>query len=159
MSTMCVGRSELLCVTLEEIASTASAEISQLESVFLTCTGRPGRLIGSFVYILSDFWPQNWSEKVRTTLRIHLDQVSGQTVDSGPSSGHFWLWKNLGIAPFILAWRDGSIRGIRSLRCPRGTQNRTCWNWKLIFEAQFPESLFKFDFISNDFWSSTIWAI
>ena len=65
-------------------------KVFALESMSLgNHTGRPGRLIGSFGHILSDFWPQKWSGWVRTTLRIHLDQVSGQTVDSGPDSDYF----------------------------------------------------------------------
>ena len=57
--------------------------------VFINMYRPPGRLIRSFGYILLDFWPQNWSGWLRTALRIHLDQVSDQTIDSRPNSRHF----------------------------------------------------------------------
>ena len=38
----------------------------------------PGRLMGSFGCILSDFLSQKWSGWLRTTLRIHLDQVQAK---------------------------------------------------------------------------------
>ena len=47
---------------------------------------RPPGAADREIFFFIDCWPQNLSEKVRTTLRIHLDQVSGQTVDSRPIS-------------------------------------------------------------------------
>ena len=58
--------------------------------MFFGCVARIGiglaaqrRLIRSFAYILVDFCAQKWFGWVRTTLRIHLDEVSAQTVDAG----------------------------------------------------------------------------
>ena len=82
----------------------------------LTCTGRPGRLIGSFGYILQNCWPQKWSGWVRMALRIHLNQVSSQTADSQPISNQLccfwprpelwsariWAWPGFGQTPLLL---------------------------------------------------------
>ena len=40
-------------------------------------------------YFFTFFWPRDRSETLRSGPGMLLDQFSGQTVDSGPDSGHF----------------------------------------------------------------------
>merc|ERR1711966_359891 len=105
----------------------------------LTCTGRPGRLIGSFFFLFLEFWSQKSSGWLRTTLRIHLDQVSGQTVDSRSTSdqiscfwprpelwsARIWAWLGFGRDPIALDETPLLLGG--PTPCPR-LQHLSCLN-------------------------------
>ena len=107
----------------------------------VTCCGCPGRLIGSFWYILLDFWAQKWSGwgpdnprdscgpsfKPNRRFSIHFDPNLMFLAPTGTLvSQDFWAWPGFGQAPLLPGSPARHLR-LQNLSC-LNSRHLSCLN-------------------------------